>query len=112
MRTITTAITVVSIECGSVFSVVGSDSWLVLVNGDVGGGVGGEVMTVSGGQVELLPQKVTSARCTQSESRERNRRPNVDIVFLTGKHTLTKESQEMMVLSTLTSNTLVLCSYV
>ena len=109
MRTITTAITVVSIERGSVFSVVSSDSWLVLVNG---GGVGGEVMTMSGGQVELLPQKVTSARCTQSESRERNRRPNVDIVFLTGKHTLTKESQEMMVLSTLTANTLVLCSYV
>ena len=82
------------------FSVVGSNSWLVLVIGDVGGGVGGKVMTMSGGQVELLPQKVTSARCTQSESGERrNRRANCGIEVLYGKHTLTncKESQDVMV---------------
>ena len=73
---------------------------------DVVGGVfakvvegGGVVMMVSGGQVLPLPWKVTSARCTQSGSGKR-KNSTVSISFrivLAGKHTLTRESQEVMV---------------
>ena len=74
----------VRVSCDDVFSVVGSDAslvvtgdgWMVLVIGDpwlvlVIGDVGGCGSKVSGGQARLLPQKVTSPRCTQSEPGDR-----------------------------------------
>ena len=55
------------------------------------------VMTMSAGQVGPLPQKLTSARCTQSESgRGKNRRLIAGRVVLAGRHTLTSKSQEVM----------------
>ena len=50
-----------------VSSEVGTDVWLVVSGGlggddDVTGVDVGGVMTISGGQVGLLPQKITSAR--------------------------------------------------
>ena len=85
-----------------VSSEVGTDVWLVM-SGVLGGGddvagvdVGGG-MTISGGQVGLLPQKITSARCTQSEPGDReNRKVNTGKEVLYGKHNLTRESQEVM----------------
>ena len=63
------------------------------------------MMTMSSGQVGLLPQKVTSARCTQSEPGWRkNRRVStgiVHVVMVDNKHTRTKELQDMI--STLAS---------
>ena len=84
-----------------VSSEVGTDVRLVVSGGlgaddDVVGIVGGE-MTMSGGHVGLLPQKVTSAKYTQSETRKRkNRRVNIRTVVLAAKHNLTGESQEVM----------------
>ena len=91
--------TVFGVKVMSVFSVVGCDSWLVLVTGDVGGAFVGSVMTMSGGQVRESFQKVTSARCTQYtiERGEWNRRVYdvIVVVDVKLKHTLTRESQEV-----------------
>ena len=64
------------------------------------GVVGGGVMIVSGGQVDPLTLKVTSARCTQLEVEGR-----LSTKVSTGRreltvrdmHTLTRESQEVVV---------------
>ena len=96
----------VNVICGDVvFCVVGSATWLVLI-GDVGGIGNCEVMTMSGGQMLSSFQKVISATCTQSEPGEgKNRRLITCTETLAGKHNLTRELQEVMVLSTLIVNT-------
>ena len=77
---------------------------VVSAGGSVVVGGGGAVMTISGRQVGLLPQKITSARCTQSEpGGSENRKVNTCALVLYGKHNLTRESQEVilgMVLAT------------
>ena len=69
------------------------------MSGGLGGGddvvgvdVGGE-MTMSGGQVGLLPQMVTSARYTQSEPGDReNRKVNTGTVVLYMVNTISQEN--------------------
>ena len=70
---------------------------------------GGGVMMVSGGQVELLALKVTSARCTQLEvERGVNTKVSTFRRELTSidMHTLTRESQEVVVGEILVSKVL------
>ena len=63
---------------------------VAVVEGSVVGS--GKVMAMSGGQVGLLPKKVTSARCTQSEPGVRkNLRVSTGMVVLECKHILTSE---------------------
>ena len=60
------------------------------------------LIMLSGGQGESSSQKVTPARCTQSDAEElsKNRRVSTGEVVVTGVHTRTRESQEAMVGST------------
>ena len=68
-----------------------------VVGSVVTGSVVGSVMIISGGQMTPLPKKVTSARCTQSESGESlNRRISIGIVVAVDKHTRTKEVQDVI----------------
>ena len=69
------------------------------VKGNVAGGDGGLVTTISGGQEGLLFQKVTSARCTQRELLEStNSKISTCVsflgVFAGSKQIRTSESQE------------------
>ena len=69
---------------GGVLLVDSSDEVVILVDS------GGEGKKVSGGQVESLPHKVTSARCTQLDPGGRlNLNSNIEPLISCVLHTLT-----------------------